>query len=475
MTDKSVDPPSNKTCDNCHESKEIKEFLKNNKVLIWCQSCRDKRKISRLNKSTNQRHDTTITYSDISEFVYNSLISLENTNDFYEDDNTELVISFDIELSSFISMILDKDDKENFDNNENFILKLHVIQQNLLKKAMRQVKHPNPEVHRDTPIRIERYNSTTVEIREFIKKKQLKGYENLTVQQTYFWWSKESQKMYHRNPDPFILTKLLLTELNQEIIIDITVPTPALGFLTVLFYQLPHNNFDAVQIDATYGTNKMGWELYAIMGVIDGTGFPISYLLISAGKNFSEINATQKVWPNVRLQLCFWHVLRAIKQRVASNQPISNCSYDPTVAYQECSSVDPFWKKSNNCEFVNPFCFHNPKVLEILTIKESIIEYEDNYTIEGGNDNEDNEYEIEADKEQEIYNQNLNHLNNLLNKAKNLLEKSHEKSKGHLWLRNVYSNFKPLKKMVVDIETLENQHTMPRISKDFNRNTLYWD
>ncbi|CAG8845392.1 16780_t:CDS:2, partial [Gigaspora margarita] len=68
----------------------------------------------------------------------------------------------------------------------------------------------------------------------------------------------------------------------------------------------------------------------------------------------------------------------------------------------------------------------------------------------GGNDNEDNEYEIKADKEQEIYNQNLNHLNDLLNKAKNLLMQSY-------------------------IETLENRHTMPRTSKDFNRNTLYWD
>ncbi|CAG8808521.1 19642_t:CDS:2, partial [Racocetra persica] len=62
-------------------------------------------------------------------------------------------------------------------------------------------------------------------------EKQLKGYENLTVQQTYFWWSKEFQKMYYRNSDLFISTKLLLNEYNQEIIIDITTPTPALGFL----------------------------------------------------------------------------------------------------------------------------------------------------------------------------------------------------------------------------------------------------
>ena len=74
------------------------------------------------------------------------------------------------------------------------------------------------------------------------------------------------------------------------------------------------------------------------MGVIDDTGFPLSYLLISTGKNrniteiliywmqalkerhlkhfsfiltdkdFSEINVAQTVWPEACLQLCMWHV-----------------------------------------------------------------------------------------------------------------------------------------------------------------------
>ncbi|CAG8830080.1 26981_t:CDS:1, partial [Gigaspora margarita] len=84
----------------------------------------------------------------------------------------------------------------------------------------------------------------------------------------------------------------------------------------------------AVLVDATFGTDKMGWELYALMGIINETGFPLSYLLIAAGKNrniiailsqwiyvlkcrqldnfpyilmdkdFCEINAAQKVWPD---------------------------------------------------------------------------------------------------------------------------------------------------------------------------------
>ncbi|CAG8726638.1 16570_t:CDS:2, partial [Dentiscutata erythropus] len=73
---------------------------------------------------------------------------------------------------------------------------------------------------------------------------------------------------------------------------------------------------------------------------------------------------------------------------------------------------------------------HNGNYLLIATYEESIVEYEEEYKIENNNEQE---------------------------------------------LQNVYSNFKPLEKMIDDIETLENQHIMLKTFKDFNRNTLYWD
>ncbi|CAG8823073.1 17828_t:CDS:1, partial [Cetraspora pellucida] len=76
-----------------------------------------------MSKNNNQRHETTITYSDINEFVYNSLISLKNTNNFYENDNIKLVISFDVELFSLITIILDED-KENLNNNKKLYLEV---------------------------------------------------------------------------------------------------------------------------------------------------------------------------------------------------------------------------------------------------------------------------------------------------------------------------------------------------------------
>ncbi|KAF0556962.1 ATP-dependent DNA helicase pif1 [Gigaspora margarita] len=117
-------------------------------------------------------------------------------------------------------------------------------------------------------------------------------------------------------------------------------------------------------------------------------------------------------------------------------------------------------------KFINVFHFYNSeayKVPNILPIKESIIEYEDEHVVE---DNDDNEYKA--------YKQNINNLNEILIKVKNLIDQSREKAKGHLWLQNIRSNFKPLEKMIIDIEKLENQRTTPKTSKDFNRNTTYW-
>lgn len=96
-------------------------------------------------------------------------------------------------------------------------------------------------------------------------------------------------------------------------------------------------------------TNGIKFELYALLGEVYGSGCPLGYLLLqsngsgSAGgkeryitklltylkdnwcispvatlsdKDWSEINALSKVFPDAKYQLCFWHVLRAIKKRL---------------------------------------------------------------------------------------------------------------------------------------------------------------
>lgn len=97
-------------------------------------------------------------------------------------------------------------------------------------------------------------------------------------------------------------------------------------------------------------TNGSNYELFAVLGEAYGSGLPLGYLLVkspgsTAGgekqaileqflkhlatkynlaiaftlsdKDWSEINACRNVFPFADHQLCYWHVLRAIKKRLA--------------------------------------------------------------------------------------------------------------------------------------------------------------
>lgn len=58
-------------------------------------------------------------------------------------------------------------------------------------------------------------------------------------------------------------------------------------------------------------------------------------------KNWSEIEAMQETWPDLdaKHQLCFWHALRALKQRLAKKSETPAGPYDPTEAQREFSFI----------------------------------------------------------------------------------------------------------------------------------------
>ena len=55
-------------------------------------------------------------------------------------------------------------------------------------------------------------------------------------------------------------------------------------------------------------------------------------------KDWSEINAMQATWPYAKHQLCFWHGLRALKQRLAKNKEHPSY-YDVNEALNEFSFI----------------------------------------------------------------------------------------------------------------------------------------
>ncbi|PKK58462.1 hypothetical protein RhiirC2_796258 [Rhizophagus irregularis] len=98
----------NRTCKGCHVRQSNENFLNDKGVALKkCFHCRDKLKIARLKKSAEQS-DAIINYSDITETIYNHLISLNDTNELYEGENVELNLDLDIELSSFLDFFQKK-------------------------------------------------------------------------------------------------------------------------------------------------------------------------------------------------------------------------------------------------------------------------------------------------------------------------------------------------------------------------------
>ena len=58
-------------------------------------------------------------------------------------------------------------------------------------------------------------------------------------------------------------------------------------------------------------------------------------------KDITEINAFRKKIPTAKHQLCYWHGIRYIEDRLAENKPPA--SYDPRKAHRVFDFIDPTW------------------------------------------------------------------------------------------------------------------------------------
>ena len=119
-------------------------------------------------------------------------------------------------------------------------------------------------------------------------------------------------------------------------------------------------------------TNGQNYELFGAVADARGIGVPLSYLLIQTtneaakgakervltswlnsirnlgiypefiltDKDQSEINAVGHVWPNAKHQLCFWHALRAIKQRLVKTKALP-AHYNTVMAHTIFNFIDP--------------------------------------------------------------------------------------------------------------------------------------
>jgi hypothetical protein len=119
-------------------------------------------------------------------------------------------------------------------------------------------------------------------------------------------------------------------------------------------------------------TNESKLELYSIIAEVDNAGYPLGYCFLSTAssitpskracalvsfldlvkktyqiepqfthvdKDFAEIKALSTVWPSASIRICWWHLKRAISERLVKAS-LRTTRYDPLKAREEFSFID---------------------------------------------------------------------------------------------------------------------------------------
>ncbi len=61
-------------------------------------------------------------------------------------------------------------------------------------------------------------------------------------------------------------------------------------------------------------------------------------------KDFAQISAARFVWKSIKVQLCLWHIKKAVEARLSNNKTPQQINYNGVVAQQQFSFIDPSFK-----------------------------------------------------------------------------------------------------------------------------------
>ncbi|KAJ6538671.1 hypothetical protein DFH09DRAFT_930214 [Mycena vulgaris] len=191
----------------------------------------------------------------------------------------------------------------------------------------------------------------------------------------YNVWIKQEQTQWRRHENELDSAKILLTEFSrspQYELKPIRLPDDG-GGCTAIAFALPSlirqwgGTIREVALDSTFNTTKSGFECFALLGEVFGSGLPLGFLLIKCNnpdpnqkeqyirsvirhfvdewnihvhqclsdKDIIEINALLGELPDdIKYQICFWHSIRIVKGRlsVLARRP---AFYDVNEAFSE--------------------------------------------------------------------------------------------------------------------------------------------
>ncbi|KAJ7936963.1 hypothetical protein B0H13DRAFT_1589238 [Mycena leptocephala] len=183
---------------------------------------------------------------------------------------------------------------------------------------------------------------------------------NFTQKSVYNLWFKQQQAHWRQHEDELESAKMLLNDLKKNPAFSayelepIELPKLDDGY-TAIAFTLPTlirkwgGTIREVALDSTFNTTKAGFECFALLGEVFGSGLPLAFLLIKSknpepgqkekyirslvrhllhewdiqiiqslsDKDIVEINALLEELPeDNKHQLCFWHGIKVVKGRL---------------------------------------------------------------------------------------------------------------------------------------------------------------
>ncbi|KAH8656329.1 hypothetical protein BGZ61DRAFT_500287 [Ilyonectria robusta] len=104
------------------------------------------------------------------------------------------------------------------------------------------------------------------------------GWQSATPSQVYYLWQQSNSSIWRRDQDPLASAQILLSE-HQECTSSLyfSENLRAIAFYVSDAIRILASRAKELAIDATFGTNNMGMDLFAVLAEVDGTGVPLAY------------------------------------------------------------------------------------------------------------------------------------------------------------------------------------------------------
>ncbi|EIN04914.1 hypothetical protein PUNSTDRAFT_75677 [Punctularia strigosozonata HHB-11173 SS5] len=199
----------------------------------------------------------------------------------------------------------------------------------------------------------------------------------ITEHQVYARWSKLNERVWRLNHDEVTSAQMLLKQADGGTveIIPISEEEGRSSFAYAFKDSLRMWGAKAVElcVDSMFKMNAAGYKLFAFVAEANGQSLPLTFLftrgvseskgsakqrilmqvliflrrhLMSirftiSDKDPSEIGACQVVFPSARHSICYWNIIKYVKERLAENKP--SAAYDPRKVHGIFPFINPTW------------------------------------------------------------------------------------------------------------------------------------